>query len=62
MKRILPLFTTLTGALGLIRMLCLYPAANIKAEVPVEAFGVWDLTGFRGEKMAFLYQPTWHRA
>ena len=42
MRRILPLFTTLARELGLISMVCTYPAANIKAEVPVEAFGVWD--------------------
>ena len=42
MKRILPLFTTLARALGLISMLCLYPVANMHAEVPSKAFGVWD--------------------
>ena len=42
MRHILPFLAALARNLGLISLVCTYPAANIKAEVPVEAFGVWD--------------------
>lgn len=42
MKRPPPLFTTLARTLALIGIACTGPAVNIKAEIPAEAFGVWD--------------------
>ena len=42
MKRILSLFITLARAPGLIGLLCLFPVANMHAEVSSKAFGVWD--------------------
>jgi hypothetical protein len=64
MRRILSLFTTLARELALISMACIYSAANIKAEVPVEAFGVWDRgSSFDPKEYPFLkglsFNSTW---
>lgn len=42
MKNVLPVFTALARQLGLISMIFTCSLANVLAEVPTSAFGVWD--------------------